>query len=80
MCILTALDKPIFRSKLVPVYKVEIPNCDPIRTNTHLGLQELSEFNIEIYIGKMFKNLLLKNYKATICDITLQASSFNIDS
>lgn len=43
-----------------------------------------SKFNIEIYIGGIFKNLFLKlrhSYKATNCDeITLQAPRESVDS
>lgn len=32
------------------------------------------------YIGNLFKDLLLQNYNTTFCEITMQASSYNVYS
>ena len=46
-----------------------------------LGPKKGFKINIEIpYIGNMFKNLLLKNYSATVCEITMQESLAIVDS
>lgn len=53
-----------------------ILNC----SNRDRGHKRGSKINIEIHVYReFFKNILLKVYDATICNITLQASSNNID-
>lgn len=62
------------------VYIVKILNLlnyvHQTNTGALRGVQILTQENQ----GKKLKNLHLNKYNATICDITMQASSNNVDS
>lgn len=46
----------------------------PWPKDQHWGPKEGSKFSIEVYRENVFKKFLLKNYNATVCEITLQVS------
>ena len=59
---------------------VKFLNCGSRDPQTNIGAQEGVQSLTQKYIGNMFKNLLLKNYIATVCEITMQASLAIVDS
>lgn len=67
----TVPDMPIFTKKLIFIVKIlNYKNRDP-RTKT--GAPDRVQSLTQDYKGKVFKNIL-KNYNATVCEITVQAS------
>lgn len=53
---------------------MKILNCKSCDPKTNTGTKTKVQSKHKKYKGNMLENLLLKNYSATICGITMEAS------